>query len=189
MHIKHLVVLPACGLLLATTGCVTTQASYEEELRQQQEYALLQEQLRRSNGVIEGLQLEVERLRADMERLRGEAGRGAESQVSSLRATVEDLDRRLRTLDQARERDKQAIIDSLSGKISQVMASSRPKSTPTSSKRASSGEGYEHVVEAGQSLSAIASAYGVTANDIIAANDLKNPNQLRVGQKLFVPAR
>ena len=47
--------------------------------------------------------------------------------------------------------------------------------------------GYEHEVKAGESLSAIASTYGVTIKTIIDNNDIKDPNKLRVGQKLFIP--
>ena len=175
------------GLAAVGSGCITTQASYEEELRAQQQYQLMQEQYQRLQGTVEGMQLEVERLRTELDRYRAESSRGAASQSDALRAQVDDLERRLRALDQARERDRQAIIDSLSGKISQVMASSKPKSTPVA-KKPISNEGYEHVVESGQSLSAIASAYGVSAQAIIQANGLDNPNQLRVGQKLFIPA-
>ena len=42
-------------------------------------------------------------------------------------------------------------------------------------------------MQAGESLSAIASAYGVTIKTILDNNEIKDPNRLRVGQKLFIP--
>ncbi|MBS1252170.1 MAG: N-acetylmuramoyl-L-alanine amidase XlyA [Anaerolineales bacterium] len=45
-----------------------------------------------------------------------------------------------------------------------------------------------HVVAAGDVLSAIAAQYGVTAEAIIAANDLEDPNRLEIGQELVIPA-
>jgi hypothetical protein len=44
-----------------------------------------------------------------------------------------------------------------------------------------------HVVQKGEYLSKIADQYGVTVADIVDANELENPSQLRVGQKLVIP--
>ena len=45
-----------------------------------------------------------------------------------------------------------------------------------------------HVVEAGETLGVIAARYKATVAAIAKANDLKNPNLIRVGQKLTIPA-
>jgi LysM repeat protein len=45
-----------------------------------------------------------------------------------------------------------------------------------------------HVVQWGETLSLIASRYGVTVEAILAANDLHNPNFVYVGQRLTIPA-
>ncbi len=44
-----------------------------------------------------------------------------------------------------------------------------------------------HTVEVGESLSAIASRYGVSVDEILAANDLVDPDTLLVGQTLLIP--
>lgn len=44
-----------------------------------------------------------------------------------------------------------------------------------------------HTVAAGESLYAIARRHGVTAEAIVAANDLDNPDTLSIGQKLRIP--
>jgi spore germination protein len=44
-----------------------------------------------------------------------------------------------------------------------------------------------HVIQPGDSLTAIARAYGSTVNDIIEANEIPNPNQLVVGQTVVIP--
>lgn len=44
-----------------------------------------------------------------------------------------------------------------------------------------------HTVEAGDTLASIAEAMGVTAEEIARASNLREPNDLRVGQKLVVP--
>ncbi|MGQ9597989.1 MAG: LysM peptidoglycan-binding domain-containing protein [Anaerolineae bacterium] len=44
-----------------------------------------------------------------------------------------------------------------------------------------------HIVQAGDTISALAVKYDVPAEDIIAANSLTNPNYLQQGQKLIIP--
>jgi LysM repeat protein len=44
-----------------------------------------------------------------------------------------------------------------------------------------------HTVQAGDSISALAMEYGLPQEDIIAANQLENPNLLQVGSKLLIP--
>lgn len=51
-----------------------------------------------------------------------------------------------------------------------------------------SADATTHTVGAGETLGDIAAAYGVTANAIARLNDLANPNRIRVGQELRIPA-
>ena len=47
--------------------------------------------------------------------------------------------------------------------------------------------GLYHTVERGDILSKIAVKYGVSVDAIIEANEIENPDRLKVGQKLFIP--
>ena len=47
--------------------------------------------------------------------------------------------------------------------------------------------GLYHTVERGEILSKIAVQYGVSVDAIIDANEIENPDRLKVGQKLFIP--
>lgn len=44
-----------------------------------------------------------------------------------------------------------------------------------------------YIVESGDTLSGIAARYGVTVEEIVAENDLENPDVLQVGQVLMIP--
>jgi LysM repeat protein len=44
-----------------------------------------------------------------------------------------------------------------------------------------------YTIQKGDSLSRIAKRYGVSAKDLAAANEISNPNKIRVGQKIKVP--
>ncbi|MBE2271020.1 MAG: L,D-transpeptidase family protein [Anaerolinea sp.] len=50
------------------------------------------------------------------------------------------------------------------------------------------GEKTTHVVERGQELGLIARQYGVSVEDIMALNDISNPDVIWVGQELIIPA-
>lgn len=188
------------GLLLAPllaapalTGCLATYGqaqAYETAI--QEDMALLQEQNRRLQGRLEGLELEIERLHQQIDQLRSTPSGPSVSDVQAVQTRVAALDQQLKAMDAARERDRQEIISTLTAKISQLVGSSgasRAKPAAASTRRASGPqEGYEHKVESGQTLSAIAAAYNVSSKSIIEANGLDRPDQLRVGQVLFIPA-
>jgi nucleoid-associated protein YgaU len=185
----------AAGALsvLGQSACTSLYGNpHEAEMQQREDVLLLQEDINRLKGQIEGIELELERLRRDVDTVRSDQPRATEAALQSVQASLASMDSRIRAVDAARERDKKEIVDNLSGKISQIVSSSsgsRPRSGASSApKRKVSDEGYEHVVAPGETLSAIAQAYNVRSADIIDANGLENPNALRVGQKLFIPA-
>jgi LysM repeat protein len=66
--------------------------------------------------------------------------------------------------------------------------SEAPRRTPTPVATVEvTPEPFVHVVGPAESLSYIASLYGVTVEDILAINDIPNPNRIRVGQEILIP--
>ncbi len=61
------------------------------------------------------------------------------------------------------------------------------QATQPSNPAASTPEVVMHVVQSGDTISGLAMQYDVPAEDIIAANQLQNPNILQVGTKLIIP--
>jgi LysM repeat protein len=66
--------------------------------------------------------------------------------------------------------------------VQKALASARP-AAPTKQ------TGYNHTVEAGQTLSLIAREYKTTVDAIMKANNLTNAKQLRTGMVLFIPEK
>ena len=176
-------------------GCVTTQDYQTRMDAQAQENArLLQEQTGKLAGRIESLELDNQKLRSDVEALRANQSRAASgaTEVQALRAELGDFDRRIRTMEAAREKDKQELVDTLSRKISQIMGGGAPVDGGSKRRKSSGGEthssgGGSYVVKSGDSLSTIATGNGVTLKALMEANGIKNSNQIRVGQKLVIP--
>jgi LysM repeat protein len=114
----------------------------------------------------------------------------ANAELTTLRGEVASL--------RAEQLQLRKALDDLPGRISKAVAEASPPAPPHQPARrnvappasGSGGKaavGYEHVVEAGQTLSEIALAYKVRADAIVKENGLKDASSIRVGQKLFIP--
>jgi LysM repeat protein len=149
---------------------------------------LLKEDLNRTKGKLETLEMEYQRLLRELDAMQGAAASSL-GVTSSTQVRIDELERRLNVLEGARVKDRQAIVDQLSGKMADIMGSGASgKSGPKGKSGAAvSTTGYEHVVKEGETLSAIATAYKVKINAIIEANKLQSPDMLLKGQKLFIP--
>lgn len=177
--------------LFGATGCVVDQQEQRSVMQQQREDSIIMEEnMRRIRARLDAIESDMQRLAQQINASSADMSRANQSQIQGFNATLDELQKRIRAVDAARESDKKEIVDSLSKKISAVLAAQPSRSSSTSTqKRSVSNEGYEHEVQPGETLSAIAKAYGVNTADIIQANGLKSADVLRVGQKLFVPAR
>lgn len=142
---------------------------------------LLREDVNKCKSRLETMEIEQQRILNEIQQLR------SRSSDEATRAKLDELERRITALDAARASDKQAIIDQISGNVARMMGGPAAPSKAAPKTTASSGTGYEHIVNEGETLSAIAAAYKVKPAAIIEVNDLKNPNALRKGQKLFIP--
>jgi len=169
--------------------------------------AATEERLNKLSGQIEdliaGQKQEKERLASlarEMENLREQA-----SKPTANYAAQEDLKRladSVREVDRKRLEDYDKITTELR-KLGKTLAAPIPsskKSTPTTAldspdatKAGPSAKGFEYVIEKNDSLSAIVKAYAeknikVTTEQILKANPGLDPNRLRVGKKIFIPA-
>jgi len=61
------------------------------------------------------------------------------------------------------------------------------KKASSPSKKAATVSGETYVVKAGDALSKIAALHGVKTKELMAANNIKDANRIRIGQKLVIP--
>ena len=129
--------------------------------------------------------MELQNIRSDIERLKNQTEiiaderEGIYEDIRYVKSRLDEIERLLDGAEAARIRDKQESLDLLSTQISEILKSQQPAHL--------SDTGYEHVVEAGQTLSDIALAYKVRVQSIVQANNLPNANNITAGQKLFIP--
>ena len=179
----------ALGLLALAAGCVTTQqTATRQQAALREDRALIDEKIRRVDGDVEAMSMRIDGLQDDLERIQANAATTGGAQFGALQELITALEGRVRELEAARVKDREEILEKLSNKIAEVVNTSgsaaRPRPRPAGTV---SEYGYEHVVKPGETLSHIAQAYGVSLPAIIRENGLENPNDLKIGQTLFIP--
>jgi len=95
------------------------------------------------------------------------------------KARLDEIERSLKAAEAGQKKLRDEIIDDLSGKMANIL------SAHTAGTR--SGQGGKHVIGPGETLSGIATTYKTDVNAIIKANDLKDPDNIKVGQTLIIP--
>jgi LysM repeat protein len=166
-----------------------------------------QQQINKLNGQFQDLR--------DAQAVQAKHTTALEKEISELRdkssqpvatdtANADDLKKlanQVQEIDKKRQEDRELILKEI-GKLGKVAGSSSGrKPTPTVTTNSATGgsnpggkeNGYEYKVSAGDTLLIIAKAYRdqgikVTSDQILKANPGLDPKNLKVGQKVFIPA-
>ena len=162
-----------------------------------------QEQINKLKGSVQDL-IETQRSQAkrldalekEIDELRDKAGGSGANQED-----LQKLADQVQEIDKKRQADKELILKEIEKLGKTGSPGSGRKSTPIVSTNPPVGganiggkqSGYEYSVQRNDTLSIIAKAYRdqgikVTADQILKANPGLNPNNLKVGQKIFIPA-
>ncbi len=168
------------------SGCV---APYPEtnaaadQARLQTELSNVKQNVERLQNRLEIIHEEQEHLLREHNRLRDTIQREQKAELDRLR---NDTDERFNALDRQREKERREIIEQVTQRIASHLEVATAARAPTA-QVARTEHGRYHEVRAGETISEIAAAYNVRANVIIQANELDNPDRLRIGQRLFIP--
>jgi murein DD-endopeptidase MepM/ murein hydrolase activator NlpD len=157
-------VLQTVPQTVATSG--TASSEINAQLKAQQEFALNR------------LQEKSNRLRKSLAQLRSEDTENL-SQTAIGNTVVEKTV--LAQSETSGNAGQAKLISRLKQKTQQEIALTTPTTLIASSTRTA----YE--VKPGDTLAAIASRYNTSVSELVKANNLNNPNQLRISQKLIIP--
>lgn len=215
LFLKHLLLVSATAVL--ATGCVSDGTFFGQSKEQKQKQQLEQRKqqiavINRDNRITE-LENAVSMLRSEYDSISAaiamqnqriaelESSIARESnthssdmvatsrELEAIRATQKQLSNSVDAIPQnisklLGEQEKQ-IMSQVDKKIASVKSS---RSSNSSTARVNyDGPCYEHVVEAGQTISEIAQAYKVSQREIMDVNNIKDASRIRVGQKLYIP--
>ena len=165
--------------------------------------AAMNDDYAKTTAAIEDLDVRVETLREDLRKANLAAGQVSREDLRLLQDRLNRIEQQLVDQQAARAREQDALLLKVSDQVNKSMReylSGNPpptRSAPTPAAAAAAPargkapaveRGWEHVVEPGQTLSAIAIAYGTTTQSILKANNMQNADSIRAGQKIFVPA-
>jgi LysM repeat protein len=170
-------ILFSLSAVMLLSGCETLQTPQQRREAQAREAAKqrqAEERAYRMQGQVESVEIQNERLMQELSSLR--------SQIRSQNSQISSLNSKMASLEAKQSREMNELIKRVEGLLKKSMAS-RPSS---SSKSTYTGNGVEHIVKSGHTLSTIAQAYGSSVKAIKAANNLKSDN-IYVGQKLIIP--
>jgi YD repeat-containing protein len=154
---------------VATSGTATSEIN--AQLKAQQEFALNR------------LQEKSNRLRNSLAQLRsGESKNSLPADIELAQPTTVVEKTVLAQLDTSDNASKANLISRLKQK---TQTSALVPATPTLI-ASSTGSAYE--VKSGDTLAAIATKYKTSVSQLVKVNNLNNPNQLQISQKLIIPA-
>jgi len=164
-----------------------------------------QQQINKLNGQVQDLldaqavqAKRIDALEKEIAELRDKSGGSSVAQ-----GDLQKLADQVQEIDKKRQADRELILKEIEklGKAGGSSGSGHKSpptatTTPTASSSASPGgkeNGYEYAVQRNDTLSTIVKAYReqgikVTTDQILKANPGLNPNSLKVGQKIFIPA-
>ena len=170
--------------------------------------AAVEERLNKLNGYVQDLlasQADVQKRIATLakefdtlrEQNRGNGGAATQDDVKRLAEAIKEVDRkRLEDYEKIRK-EIEKLGKALAAPVPPprtIRKGAPPKESGAGdAARAVSEKGFEHIVAEKDTLSTIAQAYRekgikVTVDQILKANPGLNPNLLRIGQKVFIPA-
>ena len=158
----------------------------------------------RVDDLIESREVQRKQLAAmadEIRSLREELGKPKPDSVG--RDELKQLAEQVKEVDEKRAADKELILKEIS-KLGKVSAAAHADPPPPKRKQPDPApdagadkeyEGFEHVIKSGDTLHAIVKAYGeqgvkLTVDQILKhpLNKKVDPDKLRVGQKIFIPA-
>lgn len=169
---------------LAQGASLDTRALREDYRRLQSQLADLLEAHNALKGQLSKLRSEVRLLRAET---------STKDPSTATRDDLEGLAKSIREIDRKRLQDKDLILKEMKALLRSAPAGTKsPPVTPQSQK------GFDHPVEAGETISAIIGAYNIklksqgvtkriTLKAVLDANPNLNPRTMRIGQVLFIP--
>jgi len=137
------------------------------------------------------LKSELSKFRSEVRQLRAQTATKDPAAVT--RADLEGLAKSIREVDRKRIQDKDLILKEMQALLRSTPTGAKPPTAPAHSEK-----GFDHTVEAGQTISAIIAAYNtklkrqdvkkrITLKSVLDANPNLNPRTMRIGQSLFIP--
>lgn len=188
-------IIPAISIL-AFSGCETLynasnrrQEANESAMRVAMERQQMSRDIDVTKAAAQSAEMQIQNLDTRISQLESnirQTGNAASTDITALQREIASLKSETAAIRADRETMKKEIVSEISSEVAKMLAAQQKSSASASRNESVSQSGYEHKVQSGQTLSAIAQAYNVSVEKIKKANNLKS-DVIRVGQTLFIP--
>ena len=176
--------------LFQSTSAMAQGASLDTRALRE-DYRRLQSQLADLLEAHNALKIELSKLLNEVRQLRTKTATKDPAAVT--RADLETLAKSVREIDRKRVQDKDLILKEMKSFLQSAPKGANPPAALPHSRK-----GFNHTVEAGETISAIIAAYNtklksqsvknrITLKSVLDANPNLNPRTMRIGQSLFIP--
>ena len=187
---KYFLLLSALFMMVLLSACETMNSQNNQFAASNQDVVALQNDVARLKSKIAAIQNDNSRIAKNMSSLQAQinyVNDANRQQNKTITALHQQLAKERAERQAALNKVVETVADETTKAVNTIAKQSMPKPSPTS-KTMPAGAYYEHKVERGQTLSAIARAYKISVNDIKTANKLKS-NMIRIGQVLLIPKK
>ncbi len=159
-----------------------------------EDYRRLQNQLEDLLVAHNALKTEVSKLRSEVRLLRTKTA--TKDPTTANRADLEGLAKSIREVDRKRVQDKDLILKEMKALLRSGSIGTRTTKPPKPPHNPQ--KGFDHTVQAGETISAVIAAYNdelksqgakkrITLKSVLDSNPNLNPRTMRIGQPLFIP--
>ncbi|MCK9555203.1 LysM peptidoglycan-binding domain-containing protein [bacterium] len=108
-------------------------------------------------------------------------------EVIALKKEVEKLNLLYSGLEKELDDKINAVIDEVASENEEIRKEIKAIKTAKGFRAGSTGDA--HIVKSGETLSAIAKLYGVTIVSLMEANNMDDPNMIKIGDELIIPGQ
>ena len=184
------VLIWGASYLVQPATTVAQDASLETRALRE-DYRRLQSQLADLLEAHNALKSELSKLRTELRQFRAQTSTKDPTAVN--RSDLEGLAKSIREVDRKRVQDKDLILTEMQAFLRTGTTVHKPPAVAPRSEK-----GFDHIVEEGQTISAIIAAYNaklkeqgtkkrITLKSVLDSNPNLNPRTMRIGQSLFIP--
>lgn len=187
------------GLLL--TGCTTLDLAKREEVAQvrtsvSEELIGVKEDIRSLNGRIEELEQKIDRLTQTQSQQNKELNTTLQEWRRQTKKDVEkktaNINEEIQSLEKRQKQDKKELQNKLNVVLEEVTTENNQLRRQIEALRKSTaytGTEGDYIVAQGDTLSGIAQSFGVSMRSMMEANNITDPNTIRIGQSLIIPEK
>lgn len=154
-----------------------------------QQLAIIDEKLDKLRADVEALQFNQQKMQQQVDALKDQLHELRVNGAGVTPGDLQTLEARIKAIDNARENDKKVILDTLAKEL-EAISRGKPVTrggSGSTSTNTTTSDGTEHIVQKGETLTVIAKAAGVSVEALKKANNIVNPDELKVGQRLTIP--